>query len=421
MHITYPPTRDVNGEPRFVLVEERPTSPNPIDTCMDVMAQRMVATAQSVDDVRREVAQAMRAEKAKNEEQKRQHLVEKDAMRAEIAKLHEAARLHEIEKVEMQIEGLEQNLKDIEAEAECVLAMADRLQKRARETQSKLRALRQRAANPRPAAPLEAPSGPSTPERQQERTTRAHPFRVRRVKVFCTDEAAYYPGTVTNERPADNGGTELFIEYDDGDKQWHDAEETEIVELTEDTDKTPSSPSTPARPNKRKRAPIRNAQVDIRKSTRQRVPTQKARSDMIPPGFPFEREVHSYIRQIRSKSKQKPTKKKPEKTPDKSSPFSITLDDLVDGGALTFRDELEHKYKDRGVRRGTLLRSKANGLIVIQDAKTDEEHLSLSSWAVAHIQAHDPNRRSCCGWKEVKHVKSGKVMEELREEAFAKV
>ena len=48
-------------------------------------------------------------------------------------------------------------------------------------------------------------------------------------------EREFYDGTVTDQRAVQNGGQELFIEYDDGDKMWHSTNETRIVEIaTED-------------------------------------------------------------------------------------------------------------------------------------------------------------------------------------------
>ena len=55
----------------------------------------------------------------------------------------------------------------------------------------------------------------------------------RRVRVWWTAEREFYDGTVTDQRAAQNGGQELFIEYDDGEKMWHNAEKTRIVEITE--------------------------------------------------------------------------------------------------------------------------------------------------------------------------------------------
>ena len=57
----------------------------------------------------------------------------------------------------------------------------------------------------------------------------------RRVRVWWTAEREFYDGTVTDQRAVQNGGQELFIEYDDGDKMWHSTNETRIVEIaTED-------------------------------------------------------------------------------------------------------------------------------------------------------------------------------------------
>ena len=56
-----------------------------------------------------------------------------------------------------------------------------------------------------------------------------------RVKVWWTDDQEYYEGTVTNQRPANDGSKDLYIEYDDGDKKWHNTKLTTIVELTQDT------------------------------------------------------------------------------------------------------------------------------------------------------------------------------------------
>ena len=42
-------------------------------------------------------------------------------------------------------------------------------------------------------------------------------------------------GKEGDQRAVQNGGQELFIEYDDGDKMWHSTNETRIVEIaTED-------------------------------------------------------------------------------------------------------------------------------------------------------------------------------------------
>ena len=153
----------------------------------------------------------------------------------------------------------------------------------------------------------------------------------------------------------------------------------------------------------------------------------------------------------KKKKKKKEPKKEPEKVlskaeklvAGKNSPFNLSLDDLVEVGVVHVGDELEHAYKERR-RRCTLLRYES-GAVFVKDAKTAEGFLSLSSWAVAHYRevgliarTHTPppspapiltpapllkvvpERKSCCGWKEITHVESGKLMESLRHEVFAK-
>ena len=64
--------------------------------------------------------------------------------------------------------------------------------------------------------------------------------------MWWTAESQYFEGTVTDQRDAQNGDQELFIEYDDGDEQWHSAKETRIVELT--TEDAPRSTVSLVRP-----------------------------------------------------------------------------------------------------------------------------------------------------------------------------
>ena len=64
--------------------------------------------------------------------------------------------------------------------------------------------------------------------------------------MWWTAESQYFEGTVTDQRDAQNGDQELFIEYDDGDEQWHSAKETQIVELT--TEDAPGSTVSLVRP-----------------------------------------------------------------------------------------------------------------------------------------------------------------------------
>ena len=50
------------------------------------------------------------------------------------------------------------------------------------------------------------------------------------------DGGEYYEGTVTAQRKAHRGSEDLFIEYDDGTRRWHNTQTSQIVELaTEDT------------------------------------------------------------------------------------------------------------------------------------------------------------------------------------------
>ena len=62
----------------------------------------------------------------------------------------------------------------------------------------------------------------------------------RRVKVWWLvgDGGEYFEGTVTAQRKAKahRGSEDLFIEYDDGTRRWHNTQTSQIVELaTEDT------------------------------------------------------------------------------------------------------------------------------------------------------------------------------------------
>ena len=60
----------------------------------------------------------------------------------------------------------------------------------------------------------------------------------RRVKVWWLvgDGGEYFEGTVTDQRKARRGSEDLFIEYDDGTRRWHNTLTSQIVELaTEDT------------------------------------------------------------------------------------------------------------------------------------------------------------------------------------------
>ena len=94
--------------------------------------------------------------------------------------------------------------------------------------------------------PAEKPSGASPSTSATDCTTALDPGpsntartkpKARRVRVWWLvgDGGKYFEGTVTDQRAAQNGGQELFIEYDDGDKMWHSTNETRIVEIaTED-------------------------------------------------------------------------------------------------------------------------------------------------------------------------------------------
>ena len=63
----------------------------------------------------------------------------------------------------------------------------------------------------------------------------------RRVSVWWEAEREFYDGTVTKKRAAEEG-EDVLIEYDDGDRQWHNTVETRIVEVTEANAVSPSRP-----------------------------------------------------------------------------------------------------------------------------------------------------------------------------------
>ena len=208
------------------VVDEGVTTPNATSLmaeCIDAMKRQMDAMTERME-ARMEAMQAGQA---------RQHELTLEAMQAEQAR--------QIVWAESQVRDCEAEAKRLQAEAKWLKAELERVELKKKEATAQLRNLRQRARDL---------GGQQVSKKRKV----AAAFRPIRVSVWWEDEAQSYDGTVTDERAAASGSREVFVEYDDGDKLWHDTKETVITWDAVDPRRLIEQIRAPPQPPKRRKA-----------------------------------------------------------------------------------------------------------------------------------------------------------------------
>ena len=163
----------------------------------------------------------------------------------------EQARQLELQEVQLQIAWAERHEEECEAEAERLQSELKRHEAKCEAETRRLEAETKRLEGDlklKKAKRVEATAELQDLQRRAKDLRRpqvspGEDLIAKRVRVWWTVEREFYDGTVVDQRAAQNGGQELFIEYDDGDEEWHNTKENRIVEITEDTPKvSPVSP-----------------------------------------------------------------------------------------------------------------------------------------------------------------------------------
>ena len=225
--------RDENGIERFVLCDlsapsqwVRATATNGAPKAQapegNEAAVDGVPTTQSATDLLVDCMQAMKRQMDTMTERM-------EAMQADQARLldlkEELAEMLELQEVDQQIALAEQHEAECEAETKRLEGELLRQRTKRIEATARLQDLRRYAKDLRRA-----------------QVSTGEDYVARRVRVWWTAEREFFDGTVMDQRAARNGGQELFIEYNDGDKIWHNTEKTRIVEITEANAVSPLRP-----------------------------------------------------------------------------------------------------------------------------------------------------------------------------------